>query len=104
MARRHDRIAEIWIYLRLESGEEYQAPIQPDLLITNTDGRSFSAKGFYFEVLEPLRRVRIGFNGQLRYIFVITGSFKFVRFIIITSVKSSLKNIFSPTIIFLMYF
>ena len=66
VARRHGRIVELWIYLRLETGEEYQAPVQPDLHVCNTDGKSFSVKGLHFEVLEPLKKWRIGFNGALR--------------------------------------
>ncbi|GAB6020862.1 hypothetical protein CHUAL_003512 [Chamberlinius hualienensis] len=74
VTRRCNRVAEVSVYLRLSTGEEYQLPFQPDTAVFNTDGKSFSAAGLTLEVLEPLRRWRVCFNGYLRKTFPETAA------------------------------
>lgn len=66
MTRLHHRTAEICIYLKLSSGDEYQSIIHPDMRMVNVDSKRFSAGGLTFEVLDPLRAWRIIFRGILR--------------------------------------
>lgn len=67
LSRRHGRCCEVLLYLHLPSGDEYQLPVHPETYIYNTDPHKFSAGGLTCEVLDPLRRWRITFNGYLRY-------------------------------------
>ncbi|GAB6029207.1 hypothetical protein CHUAL_004978 [Chamberlinius hualienensis] len=64
-SRRHDRTAEVILCLNLD-GHEYHLPLHPNTNIYNTNGKTFSAAGLTLELLEPLRRWRINFNGYLR--------------------------------------
>lgn len=66
ITRRHNRVCETWVYLRLSSGEEFQLPNHPGTKVFNTGDNNFSAAGLSFEVLEPLKRWRVIFNGYLR--------------------------------------
>ncbi|GAB6030504.1 hypothetical protein CHUAL_007366 [Chamberlinius hualienensis] len=66
ITRKNNRLAEVMLYLRLSDGVQYQLPHHPHVCAYNTDGRSFSAAGLTFEVIEPLRIWRIIFNGYLR--------------------------------------
>ncbi|GAB6030505.1 hypothetical protein CHUAL_007367 [Chamberlinius hualienensis] len=66
ITRKNNRLAEVILYLRLSDGVQYQLPHHPHVCVYNTDGRSFSAAGLNFEVIEPLRIWRIFFNGYLR--------------------------------------
>jgi len=66
ITRRPGRVADVLLYLRLPNKEEYQLPIHPSTCICNTDCTNFSAGGLTMELLEPLRRWRVQFKGNLR--------------------------------------
>ncbi|XP_014664207.1 PREDICTED: uncharacterized phosphotransferase YvkC-like isoform X2 [Priapulus caudatus] len=51
--------------LKLEDGRYFHFPGFPDTTVYNTDGQTFTAGGLKFEVLEPLSKCRLTFNGRL---------------------------------------
>lgn len=67
IARRHNRVAEIWLYINIEGVGFFQSPVHPDTMLYNTDSNSYSAGGLKFELLEPMRRWKVTFNGMLRF-------------------------------------
>ena len=67
IGRRHSRRAELWLTLRIPGVGVLQSPVHPDTAIYNTDGKTLTAAGLRFEMLEPNRRWKIKFNGLLRY-------------------------------------
>ncbi|XP_014664333.1 PREDICTED: uncharacterized protein LOC106806778 [Priapulus caudatus] len=64
--RRPNRRAEVWLMLKLEDGRYFHFPGFPDTTVYNTDGQTFTAGGLQYEVLEPLLKWRVTFNGLLR--------------------------------------
>ncbi|XP_014681625.1 PREDICTED: uncharacterized protein LOC106821372 [Priapulus caudatus] len=66
ITRLHGRTAEVWLMLKLEDGRYFHFPSFPDTTVYNTDGQTFTAGGLQFEVLHPMLRWRVTFNGRLR--------------------------------------
>nr|CAG4652241.1 EOG090X0FOW [Triops cancriformis] len=64
--RKIGRLAEVFFIFKLSDGTSYQLPGAPDTLITNTDGKSFTAGGIKLLVIEPMRKWRVLFNGLVR--------------------------------------
>ncbi|XP_014668487.1 PREDICTED: uncharacterized protein LOC106809797 [Priapulus caudatus] len=60
------RVAEVWLMLKLGDGRYFHFPGFPDSKVYNTDDQTFTAGGLQFEVLEPMLKWRITFNGLLR--------------------------------------
>jgi len=66
IARRHRRMAEIWLSVNIPGVGFFQSPIHPDTNVYNVDGETFSAGGIKFECLEPMRRWKVTYNGLVR--------------------------------------
>lgn len=66
LGRRHDRHAEIWMVLEIPGVGVLQHPVHPDTDIPNTNGVDFSAGGLRVEMIEPMKRWKVMFNGLLR--------------------------------------
>ncbi|XP_014666023.1 PREDICTED: uncharacterized phosphotransferase YvkC-like [Priapulus caudatus] len=66
ITRLPDRTAEVWLMLKLADGQYYHFPSFPDTRVCNCDGESFTAGGLQFELLKPLMKWRVTFNGLLR--------------------------------------
>ncbi|XP_014666024.1 PREDICTED: putative phosphoenolpyruvate synthase [Priapulus caudatus] len=60
------RTAEVWLMLKLADGQYYHFPSFPDTRVYNCDGESFTAGGLQIELLKPLMKWRVTFNGLLR--------------------------------------
>lgn len=66
VARRHGRYAEVWLYLHLSGVGDFHHPVHPDTLISNVTPGTLTAGGLKIEMLDPMVRWRISFNGLLR--------------------------------------
>lgn len=66
VARRHDRYAEVWLYLHLPGVGDFHHPVHPDTLISNMTPGTLTAGGLKIEMLDPMVRWRVSFNGLLR--------------------------------------
>lgn len=67
IGRRHNRRAELWLFLEIPGVGCLQHPAHPDTLVCNTDGASFTAGGLRLEMCEPMRTWRLSYCGPLRY-------------------------------------
>lgn len=66
VARRHGRYAEVWLYLHLPGVGDFHHPVHPDTLISNVTPGTLTAGGLKIEMLDPMVRWRVSFNGLLR--------------------------------------
>ncbi|XP_059162461.1 putative phosphoenolpyruvate synthase [Physella acuta] len=66
LARRHNRMAEIWLFLELPGIGCLQFPRHPDTEVSYTDGSRYQAGGLVFEVIEPMKKWKITYSGKLR--------------------------------------
>lgn len=66
LTRRRHRVSEVWLILKLDTGETYTLPIHPHTRITNSNSRIFDAAGLKLECLVPYSKWRVTFNGELR--------------------------------------
>ncbi|XP_062619812.1 uncharacterized protein LOC134281343 [Saccostrea cucullata] len=66
VARRHGRHSEVWLYLRIPGVGDFHHPVHPDTLVSNVTPRTLTAGGLRIEMLEPMIKWRISFNGLLR--------------------------------------
>ncbi|KAL5006743.1 hypothetical protein ScPMuIL_015549 [Solemya velum] len=66
LGRRHGRCTEVWIVIVIPGVGNLQLPLHPDTTVVNTLPDSYNGGGLKIELLEPLRRWKVSFNGQLR--------------------------------------
>lgn len=66
LARRQNREGEIWVWLNLPGIGFFQHPLHPDTTIYNMGDSGFVGGGCKFEMLEPMRRWKVTYNGVLR--------------------------------------
>lgn len=66
VARRHGRYAEVWLYLHMPGVGDFHHPVHPDTLISNVTPGTLTAGGLKIEMLDPMLRWRVSFNGLLR--------------------------------------
>nr|XP_022308655.1 uncharacterized protein LOC111114583 [Crassostrea virginica]XP_022308656.1 uncharacterized protein LOC111114583 [Crassostrea virginica]XP_022308657.1 uncharacterized protein LOC111114583 [Crassostrea virginica] len=66
VARRQGRYAELWLYLHIPGVGDFHHPKHPDTLVSNVTPGTLSAGGLKIEMLEPMKRWRVSFNGLLR--------------------------------------
>ncbi|KAK6982171.1 phosphoenolpyruvate synthase, partial [Biomphalaria glabrata] len=66
IARRRDRIAEVWLFLELPRFGCLQLPRHPDTDVYFTDGKTFRAAGLSFEIIEPMKKWKLTYSGKLR--------------------------------------
>ncbi len=66
VARKHNRQGEVWVQLSLPGVGFFQHPLHPDTEVYDTSPGEFSAAGCKFQVLEPMRRWKVTYNGLLR--------------------------------------
>lgn len=64
--RRRHRVAEIWLVLRLSSGDVYAFPEHPNTKIVDATPRIFEGSGLRMECLVPYSKWRITYSGMLR--------------------------------------
>ncbi|KAK3108445.1 hypothetical protein FSP39_008087, partial [Pinctada imbricata] len=67
MARRHNRCAEIWLVLEIPGIGVLEHPVHPDTHVTNTSTNQYNAGGLRIEMIEPMKKWRVSFNGLLRW-------------------------------------
>lgn len=68
LARRQGRYAELWLYLHIPGVGDFHHPKHPDTLVSNVTPGTLSAGGLKIEMLEPMKRWRVSFNGLLRWV------------------------------------
>ncbi|XP_061179945.1 uncharacterized phosphotransferase YvkC-like isoform X2 [Saccostrea echinata] len=66
VARRHGRHSEVWLYLRIPGVGDFHHPVHPDTLVSNVTPGTLTAGGLRIEMLEPMMKWKISFNGLLR--------------------------------------
>jgi len=66
IARRHRRMAEIWLSVNIPGVGFFQSPIHPDTNVYNVDSDVYSAAGLKFECLEPMKRWKVHYSGLMR--------------------------------------
>ncbi|XP_059175941.1 uncharacterized protein LOC131955728 [Physella acuta] len=71
LARRHNRMAEIWLFLEIPGIGCLQFPRHPDTEVSYTDGSRYQAGGLVFDVIEPMKKWKISYSGKLRLVFFI---------------------------------
>lgn len=67
VARRHNRTAEVWLLLEVPGVGRLQHPLHPDTLVCNTAGNRYSAGGLKIEMIEPMKKWRVCYNGQMKF-------------------------------------
>ncbi|XP_056007793.1 uncharacterized protein LOC125666697 isoform X2 [Ostrea edulis] len=66
VARRPGRYAEVWLYLRIPGVGDFHHPVHPDTLVCNVTPGTLTAGGLRIDMVEPMVKWKVSFNGQLR--------------------------------------
>lgn len=64
--RLRHRVAEVWLVLRLASGDTFTLPDHPSTTIANATPRIFEGAGLKLECIIPYAKWRVTFSGMLR--------------------------------------
>lgn len=65
-ARRHDRLVQTLLYIRLPDLGLLELPSLPDTCLLEDKPKSYAAGGLVIDPVEPMKRWRLSFNGPLR--------------------------------------
>lgn len=74
MGRRHNRQSEVWLVMEIPGIGRLQHPLHPDTLVSNVSNNEYTAGGINIEIIEPMKKWKISYNGQLRYTQFVMGS------------------------------
>ena len=66
LARRQNREGEVWVLLNLPEIGFFQHAIHPDTTIYNMGTEEFVGGGCRVQMLDPMRRWKLSYNGVLR--------------------------------------
>ncbi|PAA89199.1 hypothetical protein BOX15_Mlig003482g1 [Macrostomum lignano] len=66
MARRPDRVAELWFLVRMPDGTILEHPVQPNTHVTNCSPDTFSAGGFTITCDEPMNYWSLRYHGLMK--------------------------------------
>ncbi|CAH0549548.1 unnamed protein product [Brassicogethes aeneus] len=83
------RIAEVFLYLRLSNGKRYILPGNDKIHFFTIPKLQWKANGLNMEILEPFRRLRLTFNGLLKEVSTGIGTVEHVQFNFIWNTASS---------------
>ncbi|CAC5406724.1 unnamed protein product [Mytilus coruscus] len=67
IGRRHNRQSEVWLVLEIPGIGRLQHPLHPDTLVSNVSNSEYTAGGVKIEMIEPMKKWKISYNGQLRF-------------------------------------
>ncbi|XP_071158231.1 rifampicin phosphotransferase-like [Mytilus edulis] len=67
MGRRHNRQSEVWLVMEIPGIGRLQHPLHPDTLVSNVSNNEYTAGGINIEIIEPMKKWKISYNGQLRF-------------------------------------
>ena len=65
-ARRQNREGEVWLWLNIPGIGFFQHTLHPDTTLNNLGTDGYVGGGCRIEMLEPLRRWKVSYNGILR--------------------------------------
>ena len=66
IGRRHNRQSEMWLVMEIPGIGRLRHPLHPDTLVSNVAGHAYHAGGLKIEMVEPMKKWKISYNGQLR--------------------------------------